>query len=91
MNKSDLVNYVASQSKLSKADSARAVDAIMESITKCLKQGKDLRLTGFGTFSVIKRKARQGRNPRTGEAIQIKASKLPKFRAGKALKASVAA
>ncbi|MGE5540115.1 MAG: HU family DNA-binding protein [Gemmatimonas sp.] len=89
MNKNDLVAAVASNTGLSKADSTRAVDEVFDVITKSLKKGDEVRLVGFGTFVVSKRAATQGRNPRTGEAIQIPASKLPKFRAGKGLKDAV--
>ncbi len=86
MNKSELVDAVAAQSDLSKADAGRAVDAFMETVKKTLKKGDTLSLVGFGTFSVRKRAARTGRNPRTNETIKIKASKVPAFKAGKALK-----
>jgi DNA-binding protein HU-beta len=76
-------------SGLSKADSTRAIDAIIDSITKSLKRGDDVRLVGFGTFCVANRKATEGRNPRTGEKIQIPAKKLPKFKPGKGLKQAV--
>ncbi|RME62300.1 MAG: HU family DNA-binding protein [Alphaproteobacteria bacterium] len=89
MNKNDLVARVADASKLSKADAARSVDAVFETITKALKKGDEVRLVGFGTFAVTKRAASEGRNPRTGEKIKIKASKQPKFRAGKGLKDAV--
>ena len=89
MNKGDLIEAVAGSTDLSKADSGRAVDAVIEAITKALKKGGTVSLVGFGTFTVKKRAARQGRNPRTGEAIQIKASKVPGFKAGKALKDAV--
>ncbi len=91
MNKNDLISKVAGDSGLSKADSTRAVDSVFDSITAELANGndKEVRLVGFGTFSVAQRKATTGRNPRTGEAIQIKASKQPKFKAGKALKEAV--
>jgi len=89
MNKGDLIDAVAGSTDLSKADSGRAVDAVIEAITKALKKGGTVSLVGFGTFTVKKRAARQGRNPRTGEAIQIKASKVPGFKAGKALKDAV--
>ncbi|PPR11662.1 MAG: DNA-binding protein HRm [Alphaproteobacteria bacterium MarineAlpha11_Bin1] len=89
MNKNDLVAAVADGADLSKADSAKAVDAVFDSITGALKGGGDVRLVGFGTFSVANRKASTGRNPRTGEAIQIPASKQPKFKAGKGLKDAV--
>ena len=89
MNKNDLVAAVADGADLSKADAAKAVDAVFDSITGSLKGGGDVRLVGFGTFSVANRKASTGRNPRTGEAIQIPASKQPKFKAGKGLKDAV--
>ena len=89
MNKNDLVANVASSAGLSKADSAKAVDAVFESVTASLKGGNEVRLVGFGTFSVTARKASEGRNPRTGEKIQIKASNQPKFKAGKGLKETV--
>ena len=89
MNKSDLVDAVASSSGLSKADAGRAVDSIVETVTGALQSGDTVSLVGFGTFSVRDRAARQGRNPRTGETIQIKASKNPAFKAGKALKDAV--
>ena len=85
MNKNDLVAAVADGADLSKADAAKAVDAVFDSITGSLKGGGEVRLVGFGTFSVANRKASTGRNPRTGEAIQIPASKQPKFKAGKGL------
>ena len=89
MNKGDLIETVAGDAGISKAEALRAVDSVISSITKALKTGKQVSLIGFGTFQVKKRAARQGRNPRTGEAIQIKASKVPGFRAGKALKDAV--
>lgn len=89
MNKNDLVAAVAGQSSLSKADAAKAVDAVFDCIADELKKGGDVRLVGFGTFSVAKRAASMGRNPRTGEAIKIAASKQPKFKAGKGLKDAV--
>lgn len=89
MNKTELVNAVAHASGLSKGDAGSAVDAAMDSISGALKAGDSVALIGFGTFSVKSRSARVGRNPRTGEAIQIKASKIPTFKAGKALKDAV--
>ncbi len=89
MNKNELVAAVAEKSGLSKSDAAKSVDAIIDSITDSLKNKSEVRLIGFGTFSVAHRKATTGRNPRTGEAIQIKASNQPKFKAGKALKDAV--
>ena len=89
MNKNDLVAAVADSTGLSKADSGKAVDAVFESITGELKGGGDVRLVGFGTFNVAARAASEGRNPRTGEKIQIPASNQPKFKAGKGLKDAV--
>ena len=89
MNKNDLVAAVAGNSGLSKADAAKAVDGMVDAITTALKSGTEVRLVGFGTFSISRRSATTGRNPRTGETIQIKASNQPKFKAGKALKAAV--
>lgn len=89
MNKNDLISSVAADSGLSKADATKAVDAVFDSIEKSLKSGNEVRLVGFGTFSVANRKASTGRNPRTGESIQIPASKQPKFKAGKGLKEAV--
>ena len=89
MNKNDLVASVASDSGLSKADATKAVDAVFDSITASMKNGQEVRLVGFGTFSVSRRRASEGRNPRTGEKIQIPASNQPKFRAGKGLKDAV--
>ena len=89
MNKTDLIDAVASEADVSKAEAARVVDAVIDSITRALKKGDTVTLVGFGTFSVRKRGARTGRNPRTGENIKIKASKNPAFKAGKALKDAV--
>jgi len=89
VNKNDLVTSVASRTSLSKADAARAIDATLASVTSSLRGGSEVRLVGFGTFSVSNRKASRGRNPRTGAVIQIPACRVPKFRAGKALKAAV--
>ena len=89
MNKNDLIANVADASGLSKADAGSAVDAVLQAITSDLAGGGEIRLVGFGTFSVANRAATTGRNPRTGEAIQIPASKQPKFKAGKALKEAV--
>ncbi len=88
MNKSDLVNEVAKVVS-TKKEAQAAVDCVIASITKTLKKGQDVSLTGFGTFKVVKRKARNGRNPLTGEPIKIKATKAPKFTAGKGLKDAV--
>ena len=89
MNKSELADAVAEAAGLSKADGARALDAVIDSITNTLKSGNTVSLVGFGTFQVKHRNARQGRNPRTGETIQIAASKVPSFKAGKGLKDAV--
>ena len=89
MNKSDLIDAIAESAGLSKADAGRALDATVNSITGALKKGQSVSLVGFGTFSVRKRAARTGRNPRTGETIKIRASKNPAFKAGKALKDAV--
>ncbi|HEX2580548.1 MAG TPA: HU family DNA-binding protein [Dongiaceae bacterium] len=89
MNKIELIASVADETGLSKTDASRAVDAVFESITKALKKNQEVRLVGFGTFHVAKRKAGVGRNPRTGEEIKIPASKLPKFKSGKGLKDAV--
>lgn len=89
MNKNDLIAAVSDNSGLSKADAGKAVDAVFDSITGSLKSGTEVRLVGFGTFSVTRRAASQGRNPRTGEPIQIPASNQPKFKAGKGLKDAV--
>ncbi len=89
MNKNELVGSVAEHTGLGKAEAAKAVDAVFDSVTAALKGGDDVRLVGFGTFSVTKRKASTGRNPRTGETMTIKASSQPKFKAGKGLKDAV--
>ncbi len=86
MNKNDLVAAVADASDITRADAAKAVDAVFDSITGALKAGEEIRLVGFGTFAATQRAASTGRNPRTGEPIQIAASVQPKFRAGKGLK-----
>ena len=89
MNKRELTDSVASAAGLAKADAARAVDAVLGSISDALGQGDSVSLVGFGTFSVKHRAARQGRNPRTGETIQIAATSVPGFKAGRALKDAV--
>ena len=88
-NKSDLIEAIAKSADISKAAAGRALDATIESIKKSLKKGELVSLVGFGTFYVGKRAARNGRNPRTGATIKIKAARVPKFRAGKALKDAV--
>lgn len=89
MNKSELVAKVAELAKFTKSDAAKSVDAVLEAIKKSLSAGDEVRLVGFGTFTVVKRNATEGRNPRTGAVIKIAASKQPKFRAGKELKDAV--
>jgi len=89
VNKSEMIDMVAEAADISKAAAGRAVDAVFEGITGSLKGGDSVTLVGFGTFSISDRAARSGRNPRTGETIQIKASRMPKFKAGKALKDAV--
>ncbi len=89
MNKSELINAIAEESGLTKADAGRALDATLVSVTNALKNGVSIALIGFGTFSVKQRSARTGRNPQTGATIQIKASKIPSFKAGKTLKDAV--
>ncbi|MEM7762897.1 MAG: HU family DNA-binding protein [Pseudomonadota bacterium] len=89
MNKGDLIDAVADSAGLSKADAGKAVDAVLDSITGSLKKGDNVSLVGFGTFAVKHRAARMGRNPQTGAEIPIKASNVPSFKAGKALKDAV--
>lgn len=89
MNKQDLISAVAETSGLTKNDATKAVEGVFDAITGALKKGDEVRLVGFGTFSVSQRKASTGRNPRTGETMTIKASAQPKFKAGKGLKDSV--
>ena len=89
MNKSELTESISDQAGLTKADAARALDAMIGSVSKALKKGDTVSLVGFGTFSVKKRAARTGRNPATGETIKIKASKTPSFKAGKAFKDAI--
>ena len=89
MNKSELINAIADTADLTKTDAGHALDATLTAITESLKSGEPVTLIGFGTFEVRDRAARTGRNPRTGETIQIKASKNPAFKAGKALKEAV--
>ncbi len=89
MNKQELIGEVADASGLSKGDASKAVEAVFGAISAALTKGDEVRLVGFGTFSVSKRKASTGRNPRTGEPMTIKASSQPKFKAGKVLKDSV--
>ena len=86
MNKTELVAAIAEKTELSKKDSEKAVKAFVEVVTEQLAKGEKVTLIGFGTFEVTKRAAREGRNPQTGEVMQIAASTIPKFKAGKALK-----
>jgi len=89
MNKTELVAAIAEQAELSKKDSEKALKAFIDVVSNELKKGEKIQLVGFGTFEVIERAAREGRNPLTGEKMKIKASKAPKFKAGKALKDAV--
>ncbi len=89
MNKGEFVDAVAAKGDMSKADAAAAVDAVLDSVTDAMQKGDQVTLVGFGTFLVRKREARTGRNPRTGEPLQIAASNVPSFKAGKALKDAV--
>jgi len=89
MNKSQLIDAVAADTGFSKVDAGVAIDSVISTVTKTLKKGDEVNVTGFGKFSVVKRAARQGVNPRTGERVKIKASKAPKFSAGASLKQAV--
>ncbi|GGE38720.1 DNA-binding protein HU-beta [Pullulanibacillus pueri] len=89
MNKTELVNAVVESTQLSKKDATQAVDAVFNTITDALKEGSKVQLIGFGNFEVRERSARKGRNPQTGEEIEIAASKVPAFKPGKALKDAV--
>ncbi len=89
MNRNELVDTVASKSELRKSEASRAVDAVFDAIVEALKGGDEVRLVGFGTFTVAARAASEGRNPRTGEKIKIAASKQPKFKPGKGLRDSL--
>jgi DNA-binding protein HU-beta len=89
MNKTELINAVAEASELSKKDATKAVDAVFDSILNALKDGDKVQLIGFGNFEVRERAARKGRNPQTGDEIEISASKVPAFKPGKALKDAV--
>ena len=89
MGRTELVSYIATETKLTKADAQKALEAVLGGIGASLKKGEDVRLIGFGSFSIQQSAAREGRNPRTGETIKIKESKRPVFRAGKELKESV--
>ena len=89
MNKCELIEHIATKADISKAAAGRALDSIIGAVKTTLKKNSTVTLVGFGTFSVAKRAARTGRNPRTGEAIKIKSAKVPKFKPGKALKDAV--
>ena len=89
MNKQELISQIADRSGLTRNDAMRAVETMLEIVTATLKRGDEVRLVGFGSFSVTRRKASVGRNPRTGEPMQIKATSQPKFRPGKVLKDAV--
>ena len=89
MNKTDLVNAVAEKTELSKKDAGKAVDAVFETVMDSLSKGEKVQIIGFGNFEVRDRAARKGRNPQTGEEIEIPASKVPAFKAGKALRDAV--
>lgn len=89
MNKTDLVNAVAAETGFTKKDAEKAVASVLDQITEALKAGDKVQLVGFGTFEVRSRAAKQGHNPRTGEPMTVPASKLPAFKAGKALKDAV--
>jgi len=90
VNKNELVDAVATAATIKKSEAETVIDAVFDSITKELKKGGEVRLTGFGTFVVSQRAATEGRNPRTGETIKIAARKVPRFRAGKGLKDAIA-
>ncbi len=89
MNKTDLINAVASSAELSKAKAGKVVESVLDAITDALKEGDAVTLIGFGTFSVRERAGRSGRNPRTGQPLEIQAAKIPGFKAGKALRDAV--
>lgn len=89
MNKSELLETIAESAEVSRATASKALDAMLDGITDALKNGEQVTLVGFGTFSVRERAERSGRNPQTGETIKIKAAKIPSFKAGKALKDAV--
>jgi DNA-binding protein HU-beta len=89
MTKAELINQISKDAKCSKALAEKALNSATGNIAKCLKKGDKITLTGFGTFSISKRKARVGRNPQTGAEIKIKATRVPKFKPGQALKNSV--
>ena len=86
MNKNELVDMISQNTQVSKVEAKKQLETVIETFTKVLSEGEDIRLTGFGTFSVVERAAREGRNPQTGEAMQIASSKSVKFKVGKSLK-----
>jgi DNA-binding protein HU-beta len=86
MNKTDLINAIAEKAELTKADAGRALEAYLEAVQKSLKQGEDVSVVGFGTFTVRKRAARTGRNPRTGESVEVDAKRVPYFKPGKEMR-----
>lgn len=90
MTKAELIEKISAETDISKALAEKALNAVTENLSRCLKKGDKITLTGFGTFSVAKRKARTGRNPQTGQVINIKATRVPRFKAGKTLKDQVA-
>jgi len=89
MNKAQLIDHIAEQAELTKQQAARALEALLSGVTDTLARGGDVTLVGFGSFQVDERAARKGRNPKTGEVVDIAAAKMPKFRPGKALKDAV--
>ena len=89
MNKSELINYISEDAKISKSAAEKAINSFMSNIRATLKKGQSVTLVGFGTFTISKRKARSGRNPQTGETMNIPAKKVPKFRPGKDLREAV--
>jgi DNA-binding protein HU-beta len=89
VNKAELIEHIANNADLKKAEAGRALDALIDAVRRTLKKGESVSLIGFGTFTVTKRAARTGRNPRTGATIKIKAAKIPKFRPGKGLKDAI--
>jgi DNA-binding protein HU-beta len=86
MTKADLIEKISADTEISKALAEKVLNSVTDNVARCLKKGDKITLTGFGTFSVAKRKARTGRNPQTGQVINIKATRVPRFKAGKALK-----
>ncbi|WP_334472501.1 HU family DNA-binding protein [Arsenophonus sp. PmNCSU2021_1] len=89
MNKTELINQIAEKADLTKKDSEKALNAFIETVTEALKAGDEIQLVGFGSFQVKQRAARDGRNPKTGEALKIAAANVPSFKAGKTLKEAV--